>query len=147
MCAGETATLEISGADTYTWNSGSNASSVIITPVVTTIYSVKGTGNNGCTAIALITQSVEACTGISAYAKQDIDFSIYPNPGNGTFFIRLENYENASLRVYTICGQEIFKTAISDRISSFDISTQPNGIYFIELKQEKNISRIKVLKQ
>ncbi|MGZ3904666.1 MAG: T9SS type A sorting domain-containing protein, partial [Bacteroidia bacterium] len=53
-CVGESATLTASGANTYAWSpaaslSSSTGTSVIATPAVTTLYTIVGTGSNGCT--------------------------------------------------------------------------------------------------
>ena len=51
VCAGTTATLSASGVNTYTWNTGANTSSIIVTPSTTTVYTV--TGNLvGCATVA-----------------------------------------------------------------------------------------------
>lgn len=48
ICSGETATLTAGGATSYTWNTGPTTSSIIVSPTVTTNYTI--TGNNGsCT--------------------------------------------------------------------------------------------------
>ncbi|HWY12813.1 MAG TPA: T9SS type A sorting domain-containing protein, partial [Bacteroidia bacterium] len=46
-CGGGNAVLIASGANSYTWSTGSNSSSITVTPSVTTIYTVVGT-TNGC---------------------------------------------------------------------------------------------------
>lgn len=48
ICAGQTATLTVSGANTYTWSNGINGSSQTVSPVITTTYTVNGTDANGC---------------------------------------------------------------------------------------------------
>ena len=49
ICAGESVNLTASGADTFTWNAGSNASSFSDSPSTTTSYSVVGTNTlTGC---------------------------------------------------------------------------------------------------
>lgn len=49
ICAGSSATLTASGASSYTWMPSSSTSSiVVVTPSVTTIYTVTGTNNFGC---------------------------------------------------------------------------------------------------
>ena len=58
ICAGSTVALQASGALTYTWMPGNLAgSSVTVSPIATTIYTVTGTNSNGCigTAIAIVT--------------------------------------------------------------------------------------------
>ncbi len=48
ICGSLGASLTVSGANTYTWSTGSNASNVVFTPTVTTNYSVASTDANGC---------------------------------------------------------------------------------------------------
>ncbi|MBA2612877.1 MAG: T9SS type A sorting domain-containing protein [Bacteroidetes bacterium] len=48
ICAGQNVTLTAQGAVTYTWSNGSNNSSVILTPTLTSTYSVTGTSTIGC---------------------------------------------------------------------------------------------------
>lgn len=43
ICLGGTTTLTASGATTYTWNTGSNATSIVVSPTATSIYTVSGT--------------------------------------------------------------------------------------------------------
>jgi gliding motility-associated-like protein len=48
VCPGSTATITASGASTYTWNTGTVASSLSASPAATTNYTVTGTDVNGC---------------------------------------------------------------------------------------------------
>ncbi len=50
ICAGATATLNVSGATTYTWNTGANGASFTDNPTVTTPYTVGGSSTAGCTS-------------------------------------------------------------------------------------------------
>lgn len=51
ICQGATATLSAGGALTYTWQPGNlSGTSVTVSPLVTTIYTVTGTNITGCTA-------------------------------------------------------------------------------------------------
>ncbi len=50
FCAGGTATLNVSGASSYTWAGGPNTNSYVVTPGVTTTYSVSGSSSGGCIA-------------------------------------------------------------------------------------------------
>lgn len=57
LCSGSTATINASGANTYTWSNASNGSNILVTPTVNTSYTVIGTASSGCsnTAIAIVT--------------------------------------------------------------------------------------------
>ncbi len=55
LCQGSGVTLTASGAKTYTWNPGALiGTSVLVTPLTTTIYTVTGLDSNGCTGSATI---------------------------------------------------------------------------------------------
>lgn len=67
ICAGQSATLTASGANTYTWNPGaSTASSIVVAPSVTTIYTVAGQ-NTGCTASSVKTATVTIAPNIPVF--------------------------------------------------------------------------------
>jgi len=53
--------------------------------------------------------------------------SVYPNPGSGQFNVKGENFQN--LKVTNIAG----KIVLISQFPSFDISNQPNGIYFVSV--------------
>jgi len=48
ICAGESATLNASGGDNYSWNTGETTSSIDVEPTETTAYQVEVTDANGC---------------------------------------------------------------------------------------------------
>lgn len=48
ICSGQSATLIASGASTYTWNTNSNSSNIIVNPTSNTQYTVTGSHNNVC---------------------------------------------------------------------------------------------------
>jgi len=54
ICPGGTATLSASGANSFTWNTGSNGSFISVNPIVTTNYTVVGTSILGCVSQAYI---------------------------------------------------------------------------------------------
>ncbi|MBS1636523.1 MAG: T9SS type A sorting domain-containing protein [Bacteroidetes bacterium] len=53
ICAGGTAMLNASGAATYTWSTGSNASSISVSPSSTTTYTLNGQSSAGCAGSAV----------------------------------------------------------------------------------------------
>lgn len=62
VCSGQSVTLTASGGGTYSWNTGSSASSIIVNPSSATNYTVT-VNNGGCTASA--TQSVSVLPAIT----------------------------------------------------------------------------------
>lgn len=53
LCSGQTATLNASGGGTYSWNTGSTANSISVSPTANTSYTVTVTNSSGCTATAV----------------------------------------------------------------------------------------------
>lgn len=62
LCAGKSATLTAIGANAYTWTpGGQNTSSVVVSPLVTTNYTVRGTSTlTGCSSSTVISQLVSS---------------------------------------------------------------------------------------
>jgi hypothetical protein len=58
ICKGNSTTLLASGATTYTWNSGVTSSNILVTPTITTSYTVIGTNSVGCKSSAVKTVTV-----------------------------------------------------------------------------------------
>jgi NAD/NADP transhydrogenase beta subunit len=52
ICAGQTATIAVQGASSYTWNNGINSNSMVVSPGATTTYTVQGS-IPGCTVTAV----------------------------------------------------------------------------------------------
>lgn len=58
ICFGQNATINVGGANTYLWSNAQTGSSITVSPATTTLYSVVGTGTNGCTSTVVATVSV-----------------------------------------------------------------------------------------
>ena len=146
-CVGEATTLTAQGAITYTWKPGSlGGSTVVVSPTISTTYMVSGTGTNSCQNMKKVNQTVSPCTSITQIVSDAKQFLLYPNPGNGTFFIQNENGDAADLIIYNLDGQKILYTNINAKTTGFDISLEPNGMYVVEIKQQGLILRSKLIK-
>lgn len=58
ICLGGSATLNAASQVSYTWSTGSNASNIVVSPTVTSTYSVMSTNSLGCVSLGLITVTV-----------------------------------------------------------------------------------------
>ncbi|MEI6020913.1 MAG: T9SS type A sorting domain-containing protein [Bacteroidota bacterium] len=52
LCAGNSSTLVVSGANTYTWSNSINAASLVVSPAISNTFVVSGTTANGCVGSA-----------------------------------------------------------------------------------------------
>jgi gliding motility-associated-like protein len=58
ICAGQVVSISVSGANTYTWTTGSSLNVISVTPTTSTTYSVIGSNSLGCQNSALSTINV-----------------------------------------------------------------------------------------
>ena len=92
---------------------------------------------NGCTTISLVTVNVGG-VGINNY-KLDNAISIIPNPNEGQFelFISIPEIQDVEISLYNSIGQmiktDLFKE-VMESIISYDLSDQPGGIYYLNVK-------------
>jgi gliding motility-associated-like protein len=102
-CQGENISLSASGATSYNWTGGVSNGDPFVPPAGTTIYTVTGTDDNGCTATDALTVLVEYCL--------DIPGGISPNGDNSndTWTINgLNQYPAAKIFVFDRWGQKVF---------------------------------------
>ncbi|MFH0867226.1 MAG: YCF48-related protein [Bacteroidota bacterium] len=71
ICSGQSATLTASGGSTYSWSTGANTASIIVSPSSTTTYTVTATSSNDCTASdnVIVNLSAGGPAGISIAAN------------------------------------------------------------------------------
>ncbi|MDP4267883.1 MAG: T9SS type A sorting domain-containing protein, partial [Bacteroidota bacterium] len=74
ICKGSSVTINTtsSSANSYTWNSGQSTSSITVTPVVTSTYTVTANSITGCNAVASVKITLIAQPVINAGADQTI---------------------------------------------------------------------------
>ncbi len=137
ICAGETATLNASGASTYSWNAITlTGSTLAITPSVTTSYSVNGTDANGCVNKSTFTQNVSECTDVKAISSGSNKITIYPNPSRGLVNVEVGTYENCSIEIYNSLGQRIMFTKLNSGVNTFTLA-ENKGVYFYKITKDK----------
>lgn len=88
-------------------------------------------------------------TGTPSVGIEDIDISnqvnIYPSPTSGIFSIEAENIEK--IEITNIMGQLIKQIKVNSNKNTIDLSSQPNGIYFIKVVTDKGSAREKIVKE
>lgn len=66
--------------------------------------------------------------------KQDINFSIAPNPATDQISINLNGIENGSIKIVDVLGNVIYKDASFTNTKKVDVSNFKNGIYFVTIE-------------
>ena len=145
LCTGETATLSVMGALTYTWNTTENTTDIVVTPTAQTTYTVGGTDVNGCSNTTTITQDVSLCTGVVALSNNNSVLSLYPNPNSGLFTLELTTLSKVT--VTNALGQTVIAETFEAGKHNLDIHNETTGVYFVKVIENDKQQTIKVIKQ
>lgn len=70
---------------------------------------------------------------------------IYPNPSKGVFQIEGDVSPNSNIKVFNLNGKQIHSATIINR--EINLKNIPNGIYILQISDEKQIEQIKWVKQ
>ncbi len=106
------------------------------THIITYTY----TAGNGCDNYDEQTILVDPCTGIDEFEAGKI--SIYPNPSNGKFDLKINYHGSVSINVVNIIGVTIYSeriTASGELIKPIDLHGFEEGIYFVTIQTEEKI--------
>jgi hypothetical protein len=83
--------------------------------------------------------------GLKTYVDNN-STSVFPNPSSGIVYIQSDS-KVAELRIMDILGKQVYSATVNNYRTIVDLSAQPKGIYFYELKNEKKIISGKLLIQ
>jgi len=145
ICRGESILLTANAADTYSWNTGALTTTILVTPSVTTSYTVVGTNTaTGCQSSASRTVQVNLCTGLSGVDAALLNLILYPNPTNGEFSI--ESPVNGKILIYNTLGQIILNSNLIEGKNDISINNFANGVYFVKINYGENTKVIRLVK-
>ncbi|MBL7919274.1 MAG: SBBP repeat-containing protein [Bacteroidia bacterium] len=142
ICTGQNATLTASGAVNYNWNTTSTISVIVISPSVTTSYTVIGTDVNNCSNSSVFTQSVSLCTSILNNGA-DMRLRAYPNPSNGFFSIEIPSF--MTLKIFDAVGKLIYNAQLETGSHLIDLSNVTNGLYILKFNNSEQSTILKLI--
>lgn len=145
LCVGQSATLTATGANTYTWSTTENTTSIAVSPTIQTTYTVIGTDANGCSNSSIVTQSVSLCTGIAQLVYES-SISVFPNPFNDVITIK-NSFENYNIVIVDVLGKVVFEKQIVSSETSIDLSELKIGVYQLMVKGDTSSYTQKIIKQ
>ena len=147
ICAGSTTTLTASGASTFTWSTGSNSTSIAVTPSATTTYTLAGSTGTCSAPPAMFTVSVNVCTSLSENAISSSDMSVSPNPTRGEVTIHVNTNEYKSIKIMDVAGRVVYETETFENSFKTDLSNYAPGIYIGVIKTGNSTGRVKIIKE
>ncbi|MBK9285135.1 MAG: T9SS type A sorting domain-containing protein [Sphingobacteriaceae bacterium] len=146
ICTGETATLNVSGATSYTWNPGNIISnSLVISPTVSSTYSVSSHDSiSTCTSFTTFTQEVALCTNLQSNSFSENEILVYPNPGSGKFTVVFD--QKSEIRIMDLSGKIIFEEKVEVTNSNHtNVEIKNAGIFWLEVKTPNKILCKKII--
>ncbi len=134
ICSGKSATLTGSGASTYTWSGGPTSAAYVVSPTLTTTYTLSATAANACTNMAMQSISVNAspvvsispsstviCTGNTATLTGSGANSYTWTSGPSTAVYTVNPLVNTS---YTLTGTAL-NSCTNSAVQSISVNTTP----------------------
>lgn len=147
LCLGQTATLSVSGADSYSWSTGSVSPTLIVTPSITAVFTSTGTSSSkGCKATAELTLTVNPCTGIEENTLTK-KASLYPNPTAGEFIIEFPFGIEKTILITDVTGKVILQQSNSEVLTPVRLDHLQSGIYFVTIKSGAENETHKMIKE
>lgn len=145
ICASEVATLNVSGAGTYTWQPGSGSGTTFTaSPVILTQYTVTGTDANNCVNSTTVAVFVDACTGLSKLDANKALISVFPNPTNGMVNARFDYDGVKEILILDETGRAVEMRVTEERTESFDLSKYAKGMYLVRIQSKSATGYFKI---
>ncbi|MEI6815497.1 MAG: FISUMP domain-containing protein [Bacteroidota bacterium] len=89
---------------------------------------------------------LDQITGAQNISVPNSYFSMNPNPSNGKFILNLlSNPHNVNLSIYNVLGEIVYKSEIKNQTTVLDLSTHPNGIYFVRITDGDKVYSEKII--
>jgi bacillolysin len=74
-------------------------------------------------------------------------FGVYPNPVKDQLNIRAEGFENGTIRITNMLGEEVYNSRMENNTANVNVSKLTNGFYLIQLKNGDNVRVHKFVKE
>jgi len=139
-CMGQSVAITMSGtSSSYTFNGTPiSGNTVVVSPTITTTYTINGVTSQGCKGSAVYTQAI-GCVGINDPKSKDYaGLMAYPNPSSGQFI--LTSGFDEVISIHNELGQLVQRVTLN----AGDKITVPGlrpGVYFVSSERV----RIKVI--
>ena len=81
-------------------------------------------------------------------SKEDVKFSISPNPASTTLNIKIsEKLNNAKITVFDVLGKKVYTKDLNTLTPSVDVSKWNSGVYLVKISSENFTQTRRFVKQ
>jgi len=150
-CSGDAVSFNASGAVNYQWVSAAPAlvlqgATPVIIVTQPTSFTVTGTDANGCTNVAMVAVSADACTGINE-ATLNNGIKVFPNPTNSDITVSVGNSDVNTISVTDVTGRVVAGNANISQSATFNMTHLSAGVYYVTVRSAQSTNVIKIIKQ
>jgi hypothetical protein len=139
ICSGQSVTLTMNGANTYSLNNIQlPLNTVVITPSLTTTYTVSGSNSNNCSNSTIITVSVNPCTSI--YDNTLFTPIINYIPCNNYIEIITPNLSAFKVKILSLSGQTVYENIFNNNLVKISLEDLASGLYILQINSQLNHS-------
>lgn len=130
------------GALTYSWTgpNGFMSTDQNLSGLEAGLYEVTITDDNGC---ELVLQVIVGGS-VKVIDTNSIQVNAYPNPTSGWLRVQT-SVSDGQVIVRDAIGRVVLQKAMNGSATDIDLSIEPNGIYFVEFRQQQIIKVIRVV--
>ena len=136
--SGNTLSTDYGGAMSYQWIDCNN--NYPITGANAQSYT---SNSNGSHAVKIVLPN--GCTHTSSCYNETDLLDIYPNPNNGTFFIKSKNDKIKNIELHNISGQRILQKDYWQGRNTVTIDLLSSGIYILRIRTDKKTYTMKII--
>ena len=147
ICRGNSVSLTPIGALTYTWTGNNSGGLLVLSPTVTSTYSVFGTSSLNCSSNSQITIIVSPCTGIEFDDELINDVVIYPNPAKEKIELFFNDIVIREIQIKNSLGQNVYSLKTNENKITIDLNEFKGGLYFIQIITPKEKLNKKIIVQ
>lgn len=151
LCSGSSATLTATGNGVgFLWSTGAFTSVIVVSPTLTTVYSVTTANTSSCVATANRPITVITCTATGIDELSGTSVNVYPNPNTGVLHIAVssELASGASVQIYDALGKLVIAQSLSAEHTIVNTAALSNGVYIFKVvKDEQPVKIGRLIKQ
>ena len=147
ICLGESTTLTAGGALSYTFNPGGSGNTLIISPTITTSYTLTGMSANNCSGTALITESVDVCMSVKneGLTMKDSGLKIWPNPTHGILNLQLDT--ESEIIILDAMGQIVYAAKLQEGLNQINLEYLAKGMYVLRVWGNQGLKGVKLSRE